>query len=149
MLLSSETAVTAQNPVLAPSPAPRENRRAAGFTHWRRQRPFVGGILSAAGGVEMFFSGQLDIGNIHVQLGIEGLQSTLIPILLVLLGVLAIASPAQRVFYGVLTLAVGVYSLVGVNLGGFLIGMLLACTGGVLVVAWMGPRDTARRKRAA
>ena len=107
------------------------------FRHWRRRRPFVGGVLTALGGIEMFFSGQLDIGRIHVQLGIEGLQATIIPLLLVLLVILAIAMPAHRIFYGVIALAVAVYSLVGVNLGGFFIGMLLAAVGGVLTVAWM------------
>lgn len=107
------------------------------FRSWRRSRPFVGGLLTALGGVEMFFSGQLDIGKIHVQLGIEGLQATIIPIVLVLLGVLVIAMPAHHVFYGVIALAVAVYSLVGVNLGGFFVGMLLASVGGVLTVAWM------------
>ena len=109
----------------------------ARFRAWRRNRPFVGGLLTAIGGVEMFFSGQLDIGKIHVQLGIEGLQATIIPILLVLLGILVIAMPAHRIFYGVIALAVAVYSLVGVNLGGFFIGMLLSSIGGILTVAWM------------
>ena len=107
------------------------------FRTWRRRRPFVGGLLTALGGVELFFSGQLDIGKIHVQLGIEGLQATIIPILLVLLGILVIAMPAHRIFYGVIALAVAVYSLVGVNLGGFFVGMLLSTVGGILTVAWM------------
>ncbi len=107
------------------------------FSHWRRQRPFLGGLLIALGGVELFFSGQLDIGKIHVQLGIEGLQATIIPIVLVLLGVLIVTMPAHRIFYGVIALVVAVYSLVGVNLGGFFIGMLLSTVGGVLAVAWM------------
>lgn len=114
------------------------------FRAWRRSRPFVGGLLTALGGVELFFSGQLDIGKIHVQLGIEGLQATIIPIVLVLLGILVIAMPAHRVFYGVIALAVAVYSLVGVNLGGFFIGMLLASVGGILTVAWM-PKDRAAK----
>lgn len=110
----------------------------SGFRSWRKERPFIGGLLVALGGVEMFFSGQLDIGHLHVQLGIEGLQATVIPIALLLLGILAMTMPDHHVFYGILALVVAVYSLVGVNLGGFLLGMLLACTGGVLVVAWMG-----------
>ncbi|WP_242497777.1 DUF6114 domain-containing protein [Microbacterium protaetiae] len=107
------------------------------FGAWRRRRPFIGGALVALAGIEMFFSGQLDMGHIHVQLGIEGFQATVIPIALVLLGLLAIAMPAHHVFYGVLALVVAVYSLIGVNLGGFVLGMLLGCIGGVLVVAWM------------
>jgi hypothetical protein len=114
----------------------------ARFTAWRRRRPFVGGLLVALAGVEMFFSSQLDLGHIKVQLGIEGFQATVIPIALVLLGALAIAMPAHHVFYGVLALVVAVYSLVGVNLGGFVLGMLLGCVGGVMVVAWM-PRAPA------
>ena len=127
--------------MLLTAPSPRTGRavdaRGGGFRTWRRERPFMGGILVALGGIEMFFSGQLDIGHIHVQLGIEGLQATIIPIALVLLGILAITMPAHHVFYGVIALAVAVYSLVGVNLGGFLIGMILACVGGVIVTAWM------------
>jgi hypothetical protein len=117
--------------------ARREPGRRSAFRSWRRRRPFVGGVLTALGGVELFFSGQLDIGRIHVQLGIEGLQATIIPILLVVLGVLVIAMPAHRVFYGVIALAVAIYSLVGVNLGGFFLGMLLSTIGGILTVAWM------------
>ncbi|GAA1621074.1 hypothetical protein GCM10009700_06660 [Brevibacterium sanguinis] len=129
------------------APPTRRSRRSAedarGFRHWRRQRPFIGGVLVVLGGIELFFSGQLDTGNIQIQFGIEGLQATVIPIALVLLGVLAITMPTHHVFYGILALIVAIYSLVGVNLGGFVLGMLLASVGAVLVVAWMGPRDPA------
>ena len=103
----------------------RAGIRETGFGGWAHRRPFVGGVLAILAGVEMFFSGQLDIGNIHVQLGIEGFQATVIPVGMVLLGVLAILMPAHRIFYGVLTLVLAVYSLIGVNLGGFFVGMLL------------------------
>jgi len=36
-----------------------------------------------------------------------------------------------------------------VNLGGFVVGMLLGCIGGILVVAWMPGRLTRRERRAA
>ncbi|MDR6691972.1 hypothetical protein J2X55_002902 [Microbacterium sp. 1154] len=111
----------------------------ARFRLWRRSRPLVGGLLVALGGVEMFFSGQLDIGKLHIQLGIEGLQATVIPIVLVLLGILLISMPTHRIFYGVIALAVAVYSLVGVNLGGFLLGMLLSTVGGIVAVSWAPP----------
>jgi len=132
MLLNGADAVTEE--------LEAEKRAPGSFRVWRRQRPFVGGLLVAIGGVEMFFSGQLDIGHLHVQMGIEGMQATIIPVVLLLLGVLAIAMPAHHVFYGVIALAVSIYSLIGVNLGGFLIGMLLSTVGGILVVAWMGPK---------
>lgn len=116
-----------------------EERR--GFKHWRRQRPFIGGVLAVLGGIELFFSGQLDLGNIQIQFGIEGLQATVIPITIVVLALLAIFRPTHHVFYGIIGLVLAVYSLIGVNLGGFLIGMLLSTIGAILVIAWMGPRE--------
>jgi hypothetical protein len=112
------------------------------FRSWSGRRPFVGAVLTSLAGVELFFSGQLDLGNIHVQLGIEGFQATLIPALLVVLGLLELFAPAQRLFYGIVSLVLAVYSLVGVNLGGFFIGMLLGAVGGILVVAWQPRRST-------
>jgi hypothetical protein len=119
------------------------------FKAWRSERPFVGGLLTVLAGIELFFSGQLDIGKIHVQLGIEGLQATIIPVVLVLLGILAVVMPVHRIFYGVIALAVSVYSLIGVNLGGFFIGMLLGAVGGILTVAWIpkpGEHSSTRRR---
>jgi hypothetical protein len=136
MLLNGVDAVVDEEAAADPT-------ESGGFRSWRRRRPFIGGVLVALGGVEMFFSGQLDIGHLHVQMGIEGMQATIIPVLLLLLGILAIAMPTHHIFYGVIALAVAIYSLIGVNLGGFLIGMLLSTVGGILVVAWMGPKTTA------
>lgn len=135
--------------VTPPSMSDAPEKPRGRFSTWRRERPFIGGVLIAIAGVEMFFSGQLDIGRLHIQLGIEGLQATVIPVVLLLLGVLAITMPAHHIFYGVIALAVGVYAIVGVNLGGFLIGTILACVGGVLVVAWMTPEARASAKEKA
>lgn len=107
------------------------------FIAWCRKRPSIGGLLMVLAGLEMFFSGQLNVGTMHVQVGIEGFQATIIPIVLALAGVLATLMPQHRIFYGVIGLVVAVYSLVGVNLGGFFVGMLLAAVGGVLIVSWM------------
>jgi hypothetical protein len=107
------------------------------FVAWCRRRPFIGGLLMVLAGIEMFFSGQLTVGAMRVQVGIEGFQATIIPIVLALVGVLATLMPQHRIFYGVIGLVVAVYSLVGVNLGGFFVGMLLAAVGGVLIVSWM------------
>jgi hypothetical protein len=144
---SNDTTATTETEDTAEPVAAGDRTAWERFRAWRRARPFVGGLLTALGGVEMFFSGQLDIGRIHIQLGIEGLQATIIPVLLLLLGVLVVAMPAHRVFYGVIALAIAVYSLVGVNLGGFFIGMLLSTVGGILTVAWMPPEQRGERRR--
>jgi len=123
-----------QAPASAPEgPATRRQR----FAAWRRDRPFWGGALAILSGLVLWFSGRLQIDNFEIQLGIEGMQSTLLPVALVLLGVLVMTQPQFRVFYGVITLAISVYSLLGVNLGGFGVGMILGVVGGILAVSWM------------
>lgn len=111
------------------------------FRAWRHRRPFWAGMLTILSGVQVFASTQLTVGSLQVRIGIEGLQSIVIPVVLVLAGLLIWFMPAHRVFYGVITLVVALYSMVGVNLGGFLIGMILGVVGGALAVAWM-PRET-------
>lgn len=113
------------------------------FREWRRQRPFVGSLLLILAGFETFLSTQLNLGNMHIQMGIEGFQATVIPIGFVLLGVLIAAMPQHRIFYGVIALALSLYSIIGVNLGGFLIGMLLSAVGGILAVSWAPPARAA------
>lgn len=139
--LSDQEAVDAGDPKRGDDGAVRSRSQPPrGFRHWCRQRPFISGLLVVIGGIELFFSSQLDTGNLQIQFGIEGLQATVIPIALVLLGASAIFKPTHHVFYGIIALVLGVYSLIGVNLGGFILGMLLTSIGAVLVVAWMGPR---------
>jgi len=121
----------------ASAPARRVARRWHAFRSWAKRRPFVGGVLLALAGVELFFSGQLDLGRIQIQFGIEGLQATVIPVAMIALGVLAILMPQHHVFYGVIALALAVYAVIGVNLGGFMIGTLLGIIGGVLVAAYL------------
>lgn len=118
--------------------------RLAAFRTWRRGRPFVGSLLTVIAGIELFFSSQLDIGKLHITVGVEGFQATLIPAVMVVVGLLAMFMPAHHIFYGVIGLAVAIYSLIGVNLGGFIVGMLLGAVGGVLTVAWMArPAESA------
>ncbi|WP_166845497.1 DUF6114 domain-containing protein [Isoptericola sp. BMS4] len=111
--------------------------RRARFAGWRRQRPFWGAVLTIVSGVVLWFSGRLQLDSFEIQLGIEGMQSTLLPVALIALGVLVLFQPQYRVFYGVITLAISVYSLLGVNLGGFGVGMVLGVVGGILVVSWL------------
>ncbi|MDL9979932.1 DUF6114 domain-containing protein [Microbacterium sp. ASV49] len=110
------------------------------FARFYRSRPLVGGALIVISGIEIFLSTQLDLGRIHVQVGIEGFQGLIIPIALVALGALVIADPGHRIFYGVITLAIAIYALAGVNLGGFMVGSILGITGAVVALSWMRPR---------
>jgi len=131
--------LTAQPPARVAAHRPRKADR--GFRRWRRQRPFVGGLLLVLSGIEIFLSTQLELGAIKLQMGLEGFQAVIIPIGLALLGVLAVAMPAHHLFYGIIALVVAIYSIIGVNLGGFFVGMILGAVGGILVVSWARPRD--------
>ncbi|GAA2480853.1 DUF6114 domain-containing protein [Winogradskya humida] len=108
----------------------------AGFHRWRRTRPFWGGLLLLLAGLELFISANQSIGDLEVHFGPEGFLSYLLPLILVLCGVLTWLSPGQRLFYGILGLLTAVYSLIGLNFGGFALGMLLGIIGGALVLAW-------------
>ena len=116
---------------------PETSATGSRFGRWYRSRPLIGGILIVVAGIEMVLSGQLDLGSIHIQVGIEGMQAMILPFALVTLGVLIIVMPVHRMFYGIMCLALSIYAVVGVNLGGFLIGTVLGLVGGIMCVSWM------------
>lgn len=111
-------------------------RHRQNFRGWRRRRPFWGGLFTLLAGLEIFLSTQLDLGDLQLKVGLEGLQAYIIPAALVLAGLLIWFTPEQRIFYGVLAALIAVYSLIGVNFGGFFVGMLLGIVGGALAASW-------------
>ncbi|MGK5518614.1 DUF6114 domain-containing protein [Micromonospora sp. URMC 107] len=116
-------------------PAPAVRRPGGRWRRWRRGRPFTAGVLIALGGLEMLVTLRAPLG-VLLHVGPQGLAAYLVPAVLVLCGVLLVATPQQRVFYAVLSLLLGLVSWLTSNLGGFLVGMLLALVGGALAFAW-------------
>ena len=110
------------------------------FRRWRRHRPFWGGLFLILSSIELFLSANMSIGGLEVHLGPQGFLSYLLPLLLLMCGLLAWFTPAQRLFYGIVALLAALYTFVGLNLGGFGIGMLLGILGGALLIAWGPPR---------
>jgi hypothetical protein len=110
------------------------------FRRWRRHRPFWGGLFLILSAIELFLSANMSIGGLEVHLGPQGFLSYLLPLLLLMCGLLAWFTPAQRLFYGIVALLAALYTFVGLNLGGFIIGMLLGILGGALLIAWGPPR---------
>jgi len=106
------------------------------FQDWRRTRPFWGGLFLLVSGLEFYLSGHLDLLPLKVSFGAQSFLAWLIPIALVLCGVLVWYTPAQRVFYGILGAAISVAALIGLNLGGFFVGMLCGIVGGALAFSW-------------
>ena len=122
------------------------------FRRWRRHRPFWGGLFLILGGVELFLSANLTLGGVEEHLGPQGFLSYLLPVLLLVCGLLIWFTPAQRLFYAIVGLLAALYSFLGLNLGGFFVGMLLGIVGGALVIAaviWNTLSEAGQSKRIA
>jgi hypothetical protein len=117
----------------APASDPRGARQA--FRHWRRTRPFWGGVLVTGGGVEMLALFYVP-WKVVLHMGLYGISGYVVPILLVVLGLSLLFDPQHRTFYSILALLFSVAAWMTSNLGGFMIGMLLAMTGASLAYGW-------------
>lgn len=113
------------------------------FRRWQRSRPFWGGLLTALAGLEMFASTRMTVNGLSFHSGASGLLSLLIPVILVTCGLLLWFTPTQRLFYSVVAAVTAVYSLIGLNLGGFFVGLLLGIVGSALAFAWTPVQPTA------
>ncbi|WP_169789891.1 DUF6114 domain-containing protein [Actinoplanes subtropicus] len=105
------------------------------FWHWRHARPFWGGLFVFLGGTEIFLTVKAPL-PVVMHVGMQGVIGYLLPILLALLGLLMIFSPAQRLFYSLVATVLALASWLTSNLGGFVIGLLLALVGSALTFAW-------------
>jgi len=105
------------------------------FWHWRHARPFWGGLFVFLGGLEIFLTVKAPL-PVVVHVGMQGFIGYLLPILLGLLGVLLIFNPAQKLFYSLVAAVLALASWLTSNLGGFVIGLLLALVGSALAFAW-------------
>ncbi|MFD2766768.1 DUF6114 domain-containing protein [Micromonospora eburnea] len=111
-----------------------------GFRRWRRSRPFWGGLFAVLAGAEIFGTTQATLAGLTLKMGPTGFLAWLIPTILVVCGLLLWFTPQHRIFYSVIAAVTAVYSLIGVNLGGFFLGMLLGIVGAGLGFAWMPGR---------
>jgi hypothetical protein len=112
------------------------------YRGWRRSRPFWGGLLLVLSGLELLalpLTGVLVKGQIKlvIYIGIGGVFGVLIGILLIVAGIAVWVNPVHRVFYGIAGIVLGIVSFPASNLGGFVLGMLLAIIGGALAFAWV------------
>ncbi|WP_053719732.1 DUF6114 domain-containing protein [Saccharothrix sp. NRRL B-16348] len=113
------------------------------FTRFRRSCPFVAGVLTTAAGLELVVVVGTAPGALRFA-GAGAPGSWLLGGVLVVAGATLLFDPARRHFAGVAALVAGLLSLVGANLGGFLVGFLLAVVGGALALAWVPDGDAPR-----
>ena len=138
---SAEPAPPASTPPGAHRRQRRQAARAA-WRRWRRSRPFWGGLLLVLSGLELLalpLTGVLVKGQVKlvIYIGIGGVFGVLIGILLIAAGIVLWVNPTHRVFYGIAGIVLGIISFPASNLGGFVLGMLLAIIGGALAFAWV------------
>ena len=116
------------------------------WRHWRRSRPFWGGLFVILGGAVIILSERAPL-PLLVHIGVQGVAGYLLPVIQVLCGLLLWFNPAQRTFYSILAILLALGSWVTSNLGGFFVGMLLGLVGGSLAFAWeqRDPRPEPRR----
>jgi uncharacterized membrane protein len=126
------------------------------FRDWRGTRPFWAGLLTLLGGVPIayFPYATLKLGTMSLTMATTaGAGSLIIGVLLITLGLTMWFQQATRVFAGVAAIVLALVSLVVSNIGGFVIGFLLALIGGALAVSWApgkaeatgaGPREAGR-----
>ncbi|MFC7470916.1 DUF6114 domain-containing protein [Actinomadura keratinilytica] len=115
------------------------------FRMWRGTRPFWAGLLTMLGGVPIAYLpyAELTLGQLSLRMGTPtGAGSLIIGLLLITLGLTMWFQPIVRVFAGVAAILLALVSLPVSNLGGFLIGFLLAMFGGALSISW-APGKTA------
>lgn len=109
------------------------------FRQWRGTRPFWAGLFTVVSGVPIayFPYAHLHLGNLTLAMATTaGAGSLIIGVLLVTLGLTMWFHSIVRVFAGVATILLALVSIPVSNLGGFLVGFVLALVGGGLSVSW-------------
>ncbi|WP_371625977.1 DUF6114 domain-containing protein [Streptomyces sp. NBC_01116] len=114
------------------------------FRAWRGNRPFWAGLFTLAGGVPIayFPYANMHLGNVTLAMSTTaGAGSLIIGVLLVTLGLTMWFHSIVRVFAGVAAILLALISIPVANIGGFVVGFVLALVGGALSISW-APGET-------
>lgn len=103
--------------------------------HFRRTRPFWGGLWMIAGGWTILHVSRISFAAAFAA-GITGFGGWLTGGGLLICGAMAWATPPQRYVSGLLGMLLAIGSLVVSNLGGFFIGMTLGIVGSAMTLSW-------------
>lgn len=115
-----------------------------GFRRWRRSRPFWAGLLVLLGGA-IITLGPASAYKVILSAGDVVWEGILVGALITIFGLFIWFQPAARHFFGVLAVVLSLVSFITSDIGGFVIGMTLAMTGGSMAFAWI-PVDPASIK---
>ncbi|MFV0137545.1 DUF6114 domain-containing protein [Streptomyces sp. HMX87] len=101
-------------------------------------RPVGACVCVTAAGLELGYFPLADPALLPVQ-GLSGATAVLLSVALAGCAVHLWTRPAHAAFSGTAAIVLGLLSYPLANLGGFLLGMLLALIGGCLALAWQPP----------
>jgi hypothetical protein len=121
------------------------------FRAWRADRPFWGGLLLTLGGAWILLTEKASL-KVIMHIGMQGLAGYLLPALMVVLGLLILFNPTQRLFYSITGVLLTLGTWLTSNLGGFFIGLLLGVVGSCMTFGWLPdqePRVSRRKRRKA
>ncbi|WP_238431298.1 DUF6114 domain-containing protein [Streptomyces cavernae] len=121
----------------------------SGFKQWRSDRPFWGGLLLALGGAQILLTMKASL-KVILHVGMQGVAGYLLPSVMLLLGLLILFNPSQRLFYSIVGVMASLATWATSNMGGFFVGLLLGTVGSVLTFGWLPdqePRVSRRRRR--
>jgi len=120
------------------------HRARMAFRHWRRSRPFWAGLLVLLGG-GIITLGPASAYKVILSAGDVVWEGILVGALITIFGLFIWFQPSARHFFGVLVVVLALVSFLTSDIGGFIIGMTLAMTGGSMAFAWV-PVDPASIK---
>jgi uncharacterized protein DUF6114 len=115
------------------------------FRAWRRSRPFWGGVIALLAAGEFLLPDLAPVSIFLIQ-GIGAVATAAIIVLIAAMVLLTWFNPGLHQPIGVIVVVLALASFPLSNLGGFLLGMLLALVGGSMIFAWV-PRRIPRKKR--
>ncbi|MFE0253810.1 DUF6114 domain-containing protein [Streptomyces sp. NPDC059010] len=116
------------------------------FRRWRADRPFWGGLSLALGGAWILLTMKASL-KVVLHVGMQGLAGYLLPALMVVLGLLVLFNPAQRLFYSITGILITLGTWLTSNLGGFFVGLLLGAVGSCLAFGWLPDQEPRRSRR--
>jgi hypothetical protein len=122
------------------------------FRAWRGTRPFWAGLLTLLGGIPIIYIpyNNPKLGSLQVIVGTTaGASSLIIGVLLITLGLTLWYQSQVRVFAGVAAILLGLVSLPLSNIGGLVVGFLLALVGGGLALSWVPDKKGLSGQKAA
>jgi hypothetical protein len=109
------------------------------WRHWRRSRPFWGGLLVLIAAAEILVTERVPV-RVILHLGAEGIAGYLLPSVMVVCALLLWFNPQQRLFYSIIAVLLSLGTWVTSNLGGFVVGMVLGVVGASLAFGWQPGR---------